>query len=163
MQNEISVLDVLNESNDFLMKFKKEVDGFKVNPTDALFDTVSKILEIFQDNLTTRLKLNEYSHTLLLQLNDMLHENINKEITAKKVADNKKSKVKDAAVNSLKQKYNLDQQRPSMLKQGTDLLGSNLPKNQNMSPTSSISRGHTPYETPKNYTLRPSPTNHPNT
>jgi len=79
-----------------------------VNPTDALFDTVSKILEIFQDNLTTRLKLNEYSHTLLLQLNDMLHENINKEITTKKVADNKKSKVKEAAVNSLKVKFSLE-------------------------------------------------------
>ena len=79
-----------------------------MNPTDALFDTVSKILEIFQDNLTTRLKLNEYSHTLLLQLNDMLHENINKEITTKKVADNKKSKVKEAAVNSLKVKFPLE-------------------------------------------------------
>lgn len=79
-----------------------------MNPTDALFDTVSKILEIFQDNLTTRLKLNEYSHTLLLQLNDMLHENINKEITAKKVADNKKSKVKDAAVNSLKVGFSIE-------------------------------------------------------
>ena len=50
-----------------------------------------------------------------------------------------------------------------MLKQGTDFMGSNLPKNQNMSPTSSISRGHTPHETPTNYRLRPSPSHNPNT
>lgn len=156
LENEVSVLDVLRESNDHLLKFKKEVDSFKVNPTDALFDTVSKMLEMFQDNLTTRLKLNEYSQTLLLQLSDMLHENISKEITTRKVAENKKFKVKEAAVAALKQKYNLDS-RPSIMKQPTEY---NPTKNQNMSPSSPTIRATTPYETPKNYSIKPSPFSH---
>ena len=38
-------------------RYKKEADKLKVNPSDALFEITSKILEIFQDNLNIRLKV----------------------------------------------------------------------------------------------------------
>jgi len=40
-------------------KFKKDVDILKVNPNDALYDIVSKMLEMFQDNISTRIKVSQ--------------------------------------------------------------------------------------------------------
>jgi len=42
------------------------VDVLKVNPNDALYDIVSKMLEMFQDNISTRIKVNMKENMQLL-------------------------------------------------------------------------------------------------
>ncbi|CAD8162962.1 unnamed protein product [Paramecium octaurelia] len=59
--NQLSgMANIIKQSNEKLSYIKNELLGFKINSSDESYEILSKILDILQDNLNLRKKLNDY-------------------------------------------------------------------------------------------------------
>ncbi|CAD8175899.1 unnamed protein product [Paramecium pentaurelia] len=59
--NQLSgMANIIKQSNEKLSYIKNELMGFKINSSDESYEILSKILDILQDNLNLRKKLNDY-------------------------------------------------------------------------------------------------------
>lgn len=124
LQNEKGLLDILNESNEQLLKHKKDAEKLKFNPSDVLYEITEKMIELFQDNLNTRLKMNEYSVVILMQTNEK--QNDPNLVEDKKKQEAQKQKARDTRITQLKQKYNLDQTKNAAAAQNANTSGAKL-------------------------------------
>lgn len=64
------VQQIIQASNEKLTYIKNELLGFKVNSNDESFEILSKILDILQDNLLIRKKLNDYMAGVIMTVNE---------------------------------------------------------------------------------------------
>ncbi|KAM3147695.1 hypothetical protein pb186bvf_000023 [Paramecium bursaria] len=65
-EQQIPLKQMIQTSDQKLQYIKNELMGFKVNSNDESYEILSKILEIFHDNITVRKRLNDYMRGLVM-------------------------------------------------------------------------------------------------